>query len=301
MEDAINTIYNISFDVWNKFMDIAIKMFTTSPSEVSDGKLYELIHFIYLMISDISLPIATVFFLLAIIKNVVGTPPEQQLRKFFSDALKYVVILCILANLWDVMGAIMSVADGVTSKIASATGNSIMDLSNSSLASAISDVCSQEPQTQVGFLDVSGLLKWLGEYVIIQLQVIALLIASIITLIVIISASLSVLSGAFTRVLKPLLILPFSAITVAMASGSNESERITFNYLKTFFAFCISGAYMVIAVRVGNILATTTFSSLNGGGSVFGIALMASIQCAVAPVVIAGLIKGTDSVLSRFF
>lgn len=301
MEEAINTIYNISFNIWNKFMDISIKMFTTSPSEVSDGKLYEFIHFIYLMISDISLPIATVFFLLAIIKNAVGTPPEQQLRRFCSDALKFAILLGILANLWDVMGGIMSIADGVTAKIASATGNSVMDLSNSSLATAISDVCSQEPQTEVGFLDVSGLLKWLGEYVIIQLQVIALLIASIITLIVIVSASFCILSGAFTRVLKPLLILPFSSITVAMASGTHESERISFSYLKTFFAFCISGAYMVICVRVGNILATTTFTSIAGGESVFGTAIMASIQCAITPVVIAGLIKGADSVLNRFF
>lgn len=300
MEDAIMAIYNVSFSVWNTLMNTAINMFMSSPSTIAEGKLFALIKYIYIMVSDISLPIATVFFLLAIIKDVTGTPPEQQLRKFFNDALKFVVLIGILANLWDVMGGIMSIADGFTSKIAIATGNTKMELTNSSLQSAVNAVCSQEPQTQVGFLDVTGLLNWIKEYIVIQLQVIGILIASFITLIVIVSSSLSILSGAYGRILKPLIIMPFSSITVAMAAGSAEAERITFGYLKTFFGFCISGAYMVICVRVGSMIATSTIGNIAGGG-LFGTAVVASIQCAITPVVIAGLIKGTDGVLNRFF
>lgn len=300
MEEAIMAVYNAAFSVWNTFMGVAINMFTSSPSTISEGKLYALIKYIYIMVSDISLPIASVFFLLAIIKDVVGTPPEQQLRKFFGDTIKFCVIIGVLANLWDLMGGIMSIADGFTSQVAKVTGNTNMELSNSSLQSAINAVCSQEPQTQVGFLDVAGLLNWIKEYIVIQLQIIGILVASIITLVVIVSSSFSILSGAYGRILKPLIVMPFSSIAVAMAAGTQEAERIAYGYLKTFFAFCISGAYMVICVRVGSVLATTTIGNVAGNGT-FGTAVMASIQCAITPVLIAGLIKGTDGVLNRFF
>lgn len=300
MEDAIYSIYKLAFGFWNSMMNIAINMFTASPSNIADKKLYEMIHYIFIMVSDVSLPIATIFFLITIVANSITTPQEQLFAKTFRDMLKYAVLLGLLANLWDVMGGVMSFADGFTNQIASVTANSSMDISNTALSTAIHEVCSQEPKTQVGFLDIEGLLQWIGEFMVIQLQIVALLVIGVITLIVIISSGLSILSGAFNRILKPLVILPFASITVAMAAGSHESERVAFSYFKTFFSFCISGAFMVICVKLGNVLATSSFTNLANSSDILGNAIEASVQCAITPVVIAGLVKSADSVLGRF-
>lgn len=107
-----------------------------------------------------------------------------------------------------------------------------------------------------------------------------------------VASCISILSGAFQRILKPLAILPFSSVTVAMASGTGEASRVTANYLKTFFGFCISGAFMVISVKIGVAL-------INGGLIVFNYKSMditskllyITVQNAITPIVISGLVK----------
>ena len=127
-------------------------------------------------------------------------------------------------------------------------------------------------------------------------------VSAVVFLGTIIACCLSILSAAFQRILKPLVIMPFSAITVALSSGTAEAERVSVSYVKTFFGFCLSGAFMVVCVNIGTAMA-------NGGLIVFdmsnldttGKMIYICLQNIVTPIVIAGLVKSVDSIIGRFF
>ena len=81
-------IFNTAYSIWNSLIEIAMTLFTTSPT-AANGSVYSTCKAIYNAISDIALPITIVFFLIAICKDVISTPPEQQARKFLNDGVKF--------------------------------------------------------------------------------------------------------------------------------------------------------------------------------------------------------------------
>ena len=223
--------------------------------------------------------------------------------KILNDALKFTIMIGILANLWDVMGYVMQIADGVTDRIAGYGAASYMMSMSADMQMTISEAENLAPTTEIHVLSFgSDLINFVKELISIVMAKLLFFIASLISLIVIVASCLSILSSSYQRILKPLLILPFSSITVAMASGSGEAARVTTSYLKTFFGFCISGAFMVICVKLGVALTA-------GGLIAFDISAMGttqkmlfmSVQNMITPIVIAGLIKSVDSVIGRFF
>lgn len=296
------SIFQTAYGIWNSLITVAMTLFTTSPATAS-GSVYSTTRTLYNSISDIALPITIVFFLIAICKDVTSSPPEQQVRHFINDALKFGIMVGILANLWDVMGYVMQIADGVTDRLAS-YGNApyLMGMSTD-LSNAITEVEELSPATEIHFSSFgSDLISFAKEFLEIALTRLLFFIAALMTLVITVASCISILSSAFQRILKPLAILPFSSITVAMASGSQEASRVATSYIKTFFGFCISGAFMVICVKLGVAL-------INGGLIAFDFASMStnekllfiSVQNMITPIVIAGLIKTADSVIGRFF
>lgn len=279
----IESIYNAGYGIWNYLINIAMTLFTTSPT-AANGSVYGTTKTLYNAISSIATPIAVVFFLIAILKDVMGTPVEQQARRFLQDALKFTVMIGIVLNLWDIMGYIMQIADGITDSLASASQASCELTMSTDLTNAINELS-----------EIDGIWNKLTASAI-------LLIGSFASLGIIISAAFSIVSCAFQRIIKPLVILPFSSIAVAMGTGSGDASRVMVNYLKTFFGFCLSGAFMVICIKLG--------VALNDGGLIaFDIGSLSttekmiylSVQNAVTPLVIAGLVKGTDSIISKIF
>lgn len=299
----MESLYTAGYDIWNFFMIFAVRLFTTSPTAAGGGTLYAVAHSIYCALSVISVPIATVFFLIAIIKDVVSTPPDQQVRRFVADALKFGVMIGILANLWEIMGAVMEIADGVTSAV---SGVSTYTLTMSpELQSCIDQAkvfpSAPNPTSATGFFDyLKDLLDWFQNDLVLFLgNNLYLLMGGLISFITIIASGITIISCAFQRIIKPLVIMPFASITVAMGAGSHEASRVMWQYLKTFLGFCLSGAFMVICIKLGVQLSNHIVFSTTGILTVDIMVL--SVQAAATPLVIAGLIKMTDSILARFF
>ena len=278
-------IYNVGFGIWNKLISIAVTLFTTSPTKASEGEVYATAKSLYDAISDISIPIATVFFLIAIFRDVVSAPPDQQTRKLFGSGLKYTIMLGILANLWLIMGYVIQIADGITAKFESAESSYTMSMDN-------------HPDLLAAITEIEDLSIWDGNNIFAKIM---LFLAAIITLIITVSSCISILSSAFQRIIKPLVILPFAAITVALGAGSGESTRVMTQYLKTFFGFCISGAFMIVCVIMGVSLSDGLISFDMASLSTYEKALYNSVQCAITPIVIAGLVKTADSIIGKFF
>ncbi len=293
-------IFNTAYSIWNNLIEIAMTLFTTSPT-AANGSVYSTCKNIYTAISDIALPIAIVFFLIAICKDVISTPPEQQIRKFLNDAFKFCILVGVLANLWDVMGYIMQIADGVTEKVASNANSTYQMTMSAELADIISEVNDLKPTTQIHFTSFgSDLIAFAKEFLDITMTRLLFFIAAIITLGAIVAACISIINCAYQRILKPLVILPFSSITVAMASGSHEAERVATSYIKTFFGLCLSGAFMVVCVKLGVALTNGGFISSPNGASINTKVLFIAVQNMVTPTIIAGLVKSVDSTIARF-
>lgn len=307
MGGFVTKIYESSFNIWNTLIDIAMTLFKTSPTSAS-GSVYYIAHTCFNAISSISVPIAIVFFILAIIKDVLGTPPEQQARKFIQDALKFGVLVSVLMNLWLFMGYIMQVADGVTDTIG-ISGTYTLSMS-SDLSEVVSEVTTAAPSTSLSYSDVfaflSNIMTDLKEYIgelkdIIVLQLL-LVITAAATFVLTLSAGFTIINCAFQRIIKPLVILPFSTITIAMAAGSGEAERISTSYLKTFFGMCLSGAFMVMCVKLGAAIINGGVIALDTASSdLMERLLYVTVQTAITPIVTAGLVKNVDSMISKFF
>ena len=295
----IESIFNTAYGIWNTIISIAMTLFTTSPQN-ANGSVYATTQTLYNAISNISLPIAIVFFLIAICKDVISCPPEQQIRRFLGDAMKFGIMIGILANLWDIMGYIMQIADGVTTAL-SVSASYTLSIS-SDLTSVINEA-GTKPTTEVSLVSFgSDLVQFLSDWVDYAMTNLLFFIAAIMTLVIIVASCLSILASAFQRIIKPLAILPFSSITVAMGAGSNESSRVMTSYIKTFFGFCISGAFMVICVKLGVALTTGGLIAFDLSSlSLHEKVLYICVQNMITPIVIAGLVKTADSVISRFF
>ena len=291
MESVVKALYSGAFAIWNALIEIAMTLFTTSPKVAGGGGPYATVHTIFNAISDATIPIATVFFIIALYKTVVSAPPEQQAQRFLMDALKYCMILFVAANLWNIMGYIMDFSDGITARISATSGYTLTmsgDLEN------IIEDCLELPE-----FELTG--EWFEELWSVVGCSLIFMLAGVVLLLVMVASCISIVSCAFQRILKPLIILPFAGIAVAMGAGGADISRSMFNYMKTFFGFCISGAVMIIAVKTGVSLCTDLVNFNLAGTSDIYKCIMITVQSAITPIVISGLVKGSDSMISRMF
>lgn len=291
MADVVKALYNCAFTIWNALMEIAMTLFTTSPKTAGGGTPYATVHTMFNAISDATIPIATVFFIIAIYKTVVSSPPEQQAQRFLMDGVKYCIILFLAAKCWTIMGYVMTIADGITAKMGAVTGYTLTV--NGDLEAIIDDVTTF-PDFELSGEWITGIFSTLGCCFL-------LLIGGIIIVFIMVASCLSIISSAFQRILKPLIILPFSGIAVAMGAGGYDISRSLLQYVKTFFGFCISGALMIICVKTGVTLCTNLVNFDLAGASDIYKTILITVQCAITPIVISGLVKSVDSVVQRMF
>ena len=289
MIDVIKALYNCSFTIWNTLMQIAMTLFTTSPKSAGGGTPYSTVHTMFNAISDATVPIATVFFIIAIYKSVISAPPEQQAQRFLMDALRYCIILFVAANMWNIMGYIIDFSDGITSKMGTTSGYTLSV--NSSLESIINSTCA------LPSFELTG--EWFSKLWSVIGCSLLFMIAGLVLVFIMVASCISIISSGFQRILRPLIILPFAGIAIAMGAGGHDISRSLLQYIKTFFGFCISGALMVICVKTGVTLCTTLVNfNLAGSSDIYKVILI-TVQSAITPIVISGLVKGTDSIVQR--
>ena len=133
MREAMKAIFRAGYAIWNAMIGLSCDMFADSYRNGKASSLYNTAGDIFGKIAGCAIPIATLFFIIAIYKTVSSTPPEQQARKFLLDTLKYVIILYISSQLWNIIGYIMDFASGITSAINSGGGYGQIDTQNNAV------------------------------------------------------------------------------------------------------------------------------------------------------------------------
>ena len=189
------------------------------------------------------------------------------------------------------MGYIIDFTDGITGKISATSGYT---LSVSVDMEKIIEDCLKLPS-----FELSG--EWLEKFWSTIGCSLLFLIGGIVLLFIMVASCLSIISSAFQRILKPLMILPFAGIAIALGAGGHDISRSLVTYIKTFFGFCISGALMVVAVKTGVSLCTNLVNfDLTSASNVYKCILI-TVQMAITPIVISGLVKGSDAITARMF
>lgn len=294
MEDLkIYSIYKAAYSLWNMLMDVAMTLFTTSPMDASGGALYETAHTLFNSIADISTLLCTLLFLYSVIKTIDITPPEQVTERLMMEFVKFAITVAVVLNLWTLLGGIMQITDGITSKFAAT--DYTLEVSDQ-LETVLLALDDSKPELNFGELKESftSLMAYMGNWLLCFFGAIA-------TLVVVIGASVNVISSAFQRIIKPLVALPFSTVTVSMASGSPEEQRVAYNYVKSFIGLCLAGAMMVVSVKLGATLSSGLIAFDVDELDLTTAVIYMSVQNATTPIVIAGLVKCSEGILNRWF
>lgn len=292
MEDLkIYGIYEAAYSIWNVLMDIAMTLFTTSPMDASGGALYETVHTLFTSIADISTLLCTLFFLYSVIKTIDVSPPEQVTERLKMEFVKFAVVVAVVLNLWTLLGGIMQITDGITSKFAAE--DYTLEVSGT-LETVLQSLDDSKPEASFSAEFFTAMMAYIGNWLLCFLGGMA-------TLFVVIGASVSIISCGFQRIIKPLVSIPFATVTVSMASGSPEEQRVAYNYVKSFLGLCLAGAMMVVCVKLGATLSSGLIAFNTEDLSLTEQIIYISVQNAVTPIVIAGLVKCAEGILNRWF
>ncbi len=297
--DIFKSIYKGAFGIWNFFISLAVTLFTTSPKAAASGSLYATAHTFYNTVITVTVPLATVFFIIAVYKEVIGSPPEQQARRFMQDAFKYVIILYISTQLWTIMGYVVDFSDGLTDSLSVSVDECKIDVEHSDIYTMIDNV-KRETDTERGEF-LTDPESYLTKVMSSMVCFVILLFGSLISILVMAACGLSITNIAFQRIIKPLVIMPFGAIVLGIGSCAGEGTRMMWHYGKTLLSLCISGAFMVLAVKLGIKLTTTAIAFDVTSTNVVSTTVLMTVQTNVAAIVITGLCKAMDSLVSRVF
>ena len=298
MGDVIKSLFRVAALCWNTFIDISIDMFTTSPKTAAGGQLYSTAKTFYDAIVGCTVPLATLFFIIAIYKEVISSPPEHQVRRFLQDALKYIIVLYLSTQLWTVMGYIIEFADGITSSVTVSVEECHINMEDSDLFAQI-DAMEEDDTVEEPDILGGAIMNWFKNLMASIGSTMVFLVVGVVTILVMVAAGISIISVAFQRIIKPLVIMPFGAIVLGIGSCSGEGTRMMWHFGKNFLGFCLSGAFMVLAIKLGNTLSIYMLSSAISAESDFQNALVMAIQMNVTVLVISGLCKAMDGIVAK--
>ena len=302
MTGILAGLYKIAYAFWNTLLNTGVTLIKMPLNEAGGGSLWGTAAECYDKIVLCTVPLATIFFMISIYRAVISEPPEQQLRKFLQDAIRFAIILYISANMMHILQIIAQFSSGLTNALAvDDLGKSLTDSKyEDSLIGSIIENFKFKPDVTI-FQFGSYIEQFLDKLC----EFFVLLLGGVVSVFIMTASGIVVISVGFQRIIKPLVILPFSAIVLGISSCSGEGERMMWQFGKSFLGFCISGAFMIIAIRLGGDLcakyvAGPAFSleeSFDGTVNAF----VAIVQTDMTAIVITGLLKSMDGVVAKVF
>ena len=297
MGAAVVSIFQVGCDIWDYFINITFDVLELNPFE-AEGSLKGIIEDMYNGFQSVALTLCLIFCLIAILRDCVTSPPGQQLHKLANSALKYFVMIGVVSKLWELLELIISFTDWATSSV---VGTKIpLDFTEAGKV-ILEYFSTNEPSFDL--FDIGGSILGFLRYMVCGL---ICSIFGIIFILVAAACAIIILSAAYQRIFKPLIIMPFSALFVAMGSSNGDSSHTLWNFIKTFLGFCMAGALMAVCIKVGQVVMTSatiidTFNldPSNPESSIIYGVLLVTVQASLTPIIIAGLCKSVDSMISK--
>ncbi len=310
--DIIAILYEMGMDVWNIIVGTAMTYFSLDPANDTVPGFTDQISLIKDLtgsISSLVTPLVALLFILAIIRECTGVSNDMLPRVVAMSVVKYLIALALVSSpLW-VMQNVSSAASGVTGLVSGkTTGDAYkMDSDLIDMEGVKADI-DKNIESIPGIAEIITTDTTWGDFFGGAMSVVVayfiFLVTGVAFIFIAIVCSLSVLNIALHRILKPLIILPFTAIALAAAAGGPEEHRITFSFIKTYVTFILTGAAMLICISFGSGLALMIAEPLKEMGEEFnsiGTVLASSLSMLVTPIMISSLVAGSDRLVTQAF
>ena len=324
----LNGIYDAGFTVWDTICGFAIKFVTANPFTVeqinggaagsmSIGGFRGIVQGAYNALIDITIPIATVLFILALFKIVISTPPAQQLYAFLGSAIKFGIIIALAANMWAILTGVSRVCAGVVLAVSDSAG-SAASVVNLTMPADVYEVLTEG--WKKGFSPYSaaadylrenyGWMNWNNSVDIAEgilnikdwgeraLATMIGFLFAVLFFMACVACSVIILLTVFKRFIKPLIIAPFSVIAIATGAGGPEVSRSLSSFLRTFIGFILSGVIMILGFAVGTTIANLIDFGVTQAEPI-KFAVLGSLKMMMQPILVTGLIKASDSITSK--
>ncbi len=279
-------------------------MQTTAKAVNNDySKLWPVAKSYFDILLDVAIPIATLFFIIAIYNAVVSTPPEEHPKRFIMNTIRYAVVIVVATNVFNILTCVTEITEDATDAVLEATQPaSTNDYKftyddNSPIRQAIKRR-SSKPIDIKKFTQgkVLVFLDSVFEYV-------TLFLGAVLTLISFAVSAFTIAMAGIQRIVKPLMMLPFSTIVVGMSACEDEGERTLMNYLKALLSFCMSAVAIVISIKIGAALSSLNLihlgKGLPGKSTVAALAEVVNINLPV--VITTGLVKSSEGFMNKVF
>ncbi|GEM_PF-2008248 len=275
-------------------------------------------------LESITIPIATIFFLISIYKAVISKAPEEQPKEFLLESIRFILIIFISTNLFTILTYITTFSEDLTdavyaqqqqdttlSKYTSAGGdpNTGPDFWTQGMKT-ITDAIKKNEESG----DANPTFKDLMDGDIIRFcekifTYLLYFLGGIATLLVFASSGYTIVMTTIQRIIKPLIMMPFATIVVGIGASSGEGERMMWHYAKSFLGFCLSSVFILMAIKMGLSLADVDLfklsdvmsTDINDDGDRLMLALIALFRVNLPVVITTGLVKSADSFMEKIF
>ncbi len=315
----LEKLYRLSYKLFNHLLNVLDFPHVTGRVAVSNtgkviktglaaakaqnyGSLWNVVKSYFDVMLVIAIPIATVFFIIGIYNSVINNPPEEQVKHFMMDTIRFAMVLVITANLFNALTSITEITEDITDKIIETgepANNELYNYSydDSPIKAAI-DRRDSHPVNLKKLTQGHALVFFDSIF-----EYITLFLGGLLSILTFATSAFAIVMATIQRIVKPLMMLPFSTIVIGMSACSGEGERTFTHFIKNILNFCLSGVFIVMAIKIGAKIATMNLIHLGYNFRTnSAIAAIAGVVNMNLPVVITtGLVKASDGFMGKIF
>lgn len=295
MMAPIKAFLDFAAFIWKTLVGLAMNVAMADPTGGTYAGLHRVAKTAYGTILDITIPLATIFFLVAIIKDATQRSGEAILQSMVASTIKFICILILMNNMITLLDTILQIGANIGQNIGNKSTNLTFDTD-----AIISALETDLVKPTFDIMDLKGFFNDLLNYIFSYL---AMFIGTLVAVISVVASAISIVGAAFQRILKPLIIMPFSCVSASMSAAEGELGGAFNHFLKTFVSFALGGAFIILSVQLGTKICSTSIFTSVFADRPTGLTgtLLDLTQYMLGPMITAGLVKASDSVLSRLF
>lgn len=269
---VVENIQN-ALETWNDKMGEIWRLITQSPEEFKGGIIWDVMVNINGTLKAVGYALLVLFFLFGVMKHYNSVSeikrPEQALKLFIRFALAKAVITYGL----DLMLAMLSIVQGIVSRIISASG-----ISGSTGMSL--------PQSMIDTIEDCGFWESIPLWAV---TLIGSLFITVLSFIMILTVY-----GRFFKIYLYAAIAPIPLSTFA----GEETSNIGKSFLKSFAAVCLEGAIIVLSCIIYSLFATSAPSVATGASAITQVWTYVG-ELLFNMLVLVGTIKMSDRVVKE--
>ncbi len=273
---------------------------TQADNQIEWHKIWGLVKVFFDALLNFTIPIATLFFVIAIYRSLVTKPSDEQPKELVINIIRYVVVLVVSLHLFDILEWITLLTEEITHEFYNGHYEADKKFFDAGLNVINEALKNYNPPTLKELFkgNVQGFFDDIFTYVLYFL-------GALLTLAVFIGTGYSILMATINRIVKPLLMAPFSTIVLGIGVCSGTGQRMLWNFVKNYLGLCLSGVFILIALKMAPFLESLDLfnvsSVIGSGDAQWTKAVVAVIRINLPVVLTAGLVKSADAFMGKVF